>query len=117
MIKSLFISLLLTLIIEIFISYILGIRGKKDIKVVICANICTNPVVVYIANLTALFGTEMLYGIIVIILEILAVVVETFIFKKYLKFDKINPWKISLLNNVISFSSGLIIYFVFYGGM
>ena len=50
MIISMIISLLLTIVIEIGISFIIGIRGKEDLKVVFWVNVLTNPVVVYIAN-------------------------------------------------------------------
>ena len=50
MIRSLIVSLALTLIIELTVSIIFGIRKKDDIKVVILANVFTNPIVVYISN-------------------------------------------------------------------
>ena len=110
MIKSLVISLFLTLIIEITICIILGIRKKEDIKVVICANICTNPIVVYIANcIIILNGFNIMYWTIVAILEISAVIVEAIIYKKCLKFNKYNPFIISLICNIISFGIGLLI--------
>ena len=84
MIISLIISLILTLIIELIISIILGIREKEDIGVVICANICTNPVVVFIANCVTLLNNLVIYNIIVIILEILAIIIEFILYKNYL---------------------------------
>ena len=71
MITSLLKSLTKTLIIELIISIILGIKNKDDIKVVICANIITNPVIVYITNCIMLFNNMILYFYIVIILEII----------------------------------------------
>lgn len=112
MIESLIISLLLTLIIEITLSYLIGIRSKEDIKVVICANVCTNPVVVYIANCIILLNNVKLYILTVTILEISAVIVEFIIYKKNLKFNKIQPFAISILNNVISFGLGIIISYI-----
>lgn len=112
MIESLIVSLFLTLVIELTVSIIIGIREKYDIKVVICANVCTNPVVVYIANLIILLNNIKLYILAVAILEISAVIVEFLIFKKYLKFNKISPFLISLLNNVISFGLGLVISYI-----
>ena len=104
MISSLIISLILTLIIELIVSIILGIRTKKDIIVVICANICTNPVVVYIANIIIYFCNLKIYYSVIIILEVLAVTIEALIYKKYLKFNKFkNRFCFSLINNVLSF--------------
>ena len=112
MILSLLISLFLTIMIELIASFIIGIRDKDDIKVVILVNICTNPIVVYIANCLMLFTNDFIYNIGVAILEILVVMVEFVLYKKYLKFDKVSPFAISLINNVISFSIGVIINYI-----
>lgn len=112
MILSLLISLFLTIIIELTVSFIIGIRDKDDMKVVILVNICTNPIVVYIANCLMLFTNDFIYNIGVAILEILVVMVEFVLYKKYLKFDKVSPFAISLINNVISFSIGVIINYI-----
>lgn len=112
MILSLLISLFLTIIIELTVSFIIGIRNKDDIKVVILVNICTNLIVVYIANCLMLFTNDFIYNIGVAILEILVVIVEFVLYKKYLKFDKLSPFAISLINNVISFSIGVIINYI-----
>ena len=45
MIESLIISLILTLIIEIIVALILGVK-KSEFLVIICANVCTNPIIV-----------------------------------------------------------------------
>lgn len=72
MIKSLIISLFLTIIIELITSFLLGV--KKNTKIIICANICTNPIVVYISNCILIFKNEVLYFSVVILLEILAII-------------------------------------------
>ena len=106
---SLLKSLSKTLIIELIISIILGIKNKDDIKVVICANIITNPVIVYITNCILMFNNKEVYFYSVIILEIIVFIVEYIIYKKYIRFDKISPIFISLINNVLSFGIGVII--------
>ena len=112
MILSLIISLILTLIIELIISLLVGIRGKRNIIVVICANICTNPVVVYISNIVQLFNNETIYFSIILVLEILVVIVEYFIYKKYLDYNKTSKLLVSLLCNATSFEIGLIMTYV-----
>ena len=109
MILSLVISLGLTIIIELLISFIIGIRNSEDIKVVLWANVLTNPIVVYTANCIKLLNNNLIYNIIVIIMEIMAVIVEYVVFKKYLKFRKKSPIFISSVNNIISFVLGIII--------
>lgn len=108
MIFSLVISLFLTISIELIVSLIIGIRGKENIKIVVLANTVTNPVVVFATIMLKLFFYNYIY-IGVIILEILAVLVEFVLYTKYLKFDKFSPYTISIINNVISFSIGIII--------
>lgn len=108
MIGNLIISLILTIIIELGISLILGIRKKCDIYVVILVNICTNPIVVYIANCLKLLN-NMVYNIVIVILEIMVVIVEFELYKRYLKAYKKSPLALSIINNTLSFGIGLII--------
>ena len=107
MIRSLIVSLTLTLIIELTVSVILGIREKEDIKIVFLANVFTNPIVVYISNCVLYFRLFNIYFIVVAILEIFALVAEFWIYKKHLKYNKISPFKLSLIANCCSFGIGL----------
>ena len=109
MIISLIVSLLLTIIIEISISFIIGIREKEDLKVVFWTHVLTNPVVVYIANCVKLLNNNVIYNIIVFIMEVLVIIVEFSIYKKFLDYKKKSPLLISSINNIISFSLGIII--------
>ncbi len=112
MIQSLVMSLFLTLVIELSIALIIGIKERNDIKVVICANVCTNPVVVFIVNLVYYFDALKYLGIVTAVLEISAFITEALIYKKYLKYDKITPFAISFLCNLISYGTGVILDFM-----
>ena len=109
MIYSLIISLFLTIILELFSSLILGIRSKNDILVCILVNTFTNPLVVFIANLIIIYGNPTLYNIVITLLEISVVFVEFKLYKDCLKEYKKSPFVLSLINNVFSYSMGLII--------
>lgn len=111
MIKSLALSLILTIALEILISYILGIRNKDDFKIVILVNIDTNPIVVFLSNIVQLINNTLVYYCSVLILEIGAIVIEALLYKKYLK-ENINPVRLSIYSNVFSFCIGIIILFV-----
>ena len=113
MIKSLIISLILTLVIEIIVSKILGIREKDDFIIIICANIITNPIVVFIANCLVIFENDIVYNIVVIIMEIIVVFVEGVIFKKALNYKDKKPLLISFINNATSFLLGLVLSILF----
>lgn len=97
-----------TIVIELIMSLLLGMRNKKDILNVILVNIMTNPLVVSILmyiTYNRLFNTT----ISIIILEILVILTEGFTYKKVLTFDKINPYVLSLILNISSyFISGLL---------
>ncbi len=99
------ICLISTIVIELIMSLLLGIRNKKDILNVILVNIMTNPLVVSILmyiTYNRLFNTT----ISIIILEILVILTEGFTYKKVLTFDKINPYVLSLILNISSYFIG-----------
>lgn len=94
-----------TIVIELIMSLLLGIRNKKDILNVILVNIMTNPLVVSILiyiTYNRLFNTT----ISIIILETLVILTEGFVYKKLLTFDKINPYVLSLILNISSYFIG-----------
>lgn len=109
MILSLIVSLCLTLIIELTLSFLLGIKNKEDIKVVIWANIFTNPMIVYLANCIKLLNNDLIYNILVLVMKIIVVIAEFIIYKKYLDYKEKSPLLISIINNTISFLLGIVI--------
>lgn len=99
--------LLITIIIEVLISILLGLR-KKDILNVILVNIVTNPLVV---SIPVLINIE--YGLFerhisLVILEVFALLFEFIIYKKYLN-NKFKPFLLSLILNFSSYFVGEII--------
>lgn len=102
-----------TIVIELIMSLLLGIRNKKDILNVILVNIMTNPLVVSILmyiTYNRLFNIT----ISIIILEILVVLTEGFTYKKVLTFDKINPYVLSLILNISSYFIGELLNNIIY---
>lgn len=102
-----------TIVIELIMSLLLGIRSKKDILNVILVNIMTNPLVVSILmyiTYNRLFNTT----ISIIILEILVILTEGFTYKKVLTFDKINPYVLSLILNISSYFIGRVLNNIIY---
>lgn len=106
---SMIISLVMTIVTEVIIGICIKIRNKEDIKVIIFANILTNPVVVFCTNLIFTFGSQCAHIITVIIFEIFAVTIEYKIYKEFLKFKEKSPLYISIVSNMLSFFIGLII--------
>ncbi len=107
--KYMLICLSLTIVIECIIAFIIGIR-KKDLVIVLLVNILTNPLVVSISS-----SIDFKYGIkyknySMIILEILVLIIEGLIYKKNLDYKKINPFLISLILNASSYLFGFILW-------
>ena len=102
-------SLMCTIIIELLIAIILGIKNKKDILNVILVNIITNPLVAVIPVYFNFFYSLKMRNTVLIILEILTLIFEGDIYKKYLNYKKINPFLISLILNCSSYFIGELI--------
>ena len=106
-------SLLLTVFLEIIFSVIFGLR-KKDLLNVLLVNILTNPLINCIHPLVLFEYGKKAQIICLIILEILVLFFEGLIYKKTLKYNKLNGLLLSLILNFISFTLGAVLnYFIF----
>lgn len=106
-------SLICTIIIELLIGLLLGIRNKKDILLIILVNIFTNLLVTSISfTINYYFGINF-KNIVLLLLEVFAFISEAIIYKNYFNFNKINPYVVSLILNVSSFTLGLLINYSF----
>ena len=101
--------LICTIIIELFVGYILKVRNKKDQLNIILANIITNPIVVSVPVLMLVYYGYNFAIITLIILEIITVITEGYIYKKVLNYKSINPYLISLILNISSYLIGELI--------
>ena len=111
--KVMLICLGCTVIIECGVALILGYR-KKDLLNVLLVNFLTNPIV---SSVPVFFNYH--YGlkarnIVLLILEILTLFVEGFIYVKVLKRRKINGFILSLILNLSSYLLGLVINSIIY---
>ena len=82
---------------------------EKVLVPVFLANLLTNPLVVYLYNLSAI----LLYDkkdIILFILEAIVVFVEARAYKKMLKLSRKKAFSISFLANVVAYLTGLLIF-------
>ena len=100
------ICLVMTILIEVSFAWILKVKNKKDFVNIILVNVITNPIVVIIPIfLDYHYGLDA-RNISLIILEILTVIVEGYIYKKTLSYKKINPYFLSLILNILSYFIG-----------
>ena len=101
------VSLLLTIIIELVVAVMVGIRNQDDIRLVVLVNVLTNPVVVltyYLLTNHTVWNT--IY--IILVLEVAAVFVEGFCYQKCSKKIR-HPYLLSFGLNGISYLIGKLI--------
>lgn len=106
--KYMLLCLSITIAVEMLCSIFLGLR-KKDLVNVLLANILTNPLVVVIPIAVLFYYNRIASYISLFILEVLTVIVEGIIYKKYLNNRKINAFVLALILNVLSFLVGLVV--------
>lgn len=107
MLKSLILSLGLTLLLEGGTSLVIGLR-RRDLLVVALVNTVTNPLVVLTLNLCLLGGIAPPWYL-VAALELGAVAAEGFLYRSCLSQNKYDPFLLSILLNAISFTGGLLL--------
>lgn len=106
------VCLVSTIVIEILVSFFIGVRDKKDVFNVLLVNVLTNPLVVSISYLVNLRYGLFRKNIVLIFLELFAFLIEGFIYKRVLEYKKINGYLVSLILNIISYSLGIVINIV-----
>ena len=105
-------TLIGTVIIEVVFALLLGVRDKKDIMNIILANIMTNPfLVIFSFMIKAKHGDQVYYPVL-FFMEILAVLSEGYIYRKYLEYKRIRPFLLSLILNLLSYTIGLLIIYM-----
>lgn len=106
----LFLNLSMTIILELVLSVFLRVK-KKDLIYVVLVNILTNPLLNTLSVFSFLKFHYQSFVITILVLEIVVVLIEGFIYKKVVEFKKINPFQLSFILNLFSFIIGLIISF------
>lgn len=108
-IRSMLVSLLLTIVLELAFALIWGVRQRRDLIVNVLCNTFTNPVVCsvyyYCYFVLSLSGAGRI--IVLILLEISAVLTEWLIYKKTIDIKR--PMLFSLGANGFSYFTGLLI--------
>ena len=102
-------SLLITIIIELLMSWLLKIRDKKDILNILLVNVFTNLLLNAIIIYINIFYGIRERNISLIIFEIFIVFIEGFVYSKVLKYKRINFYLLSLILNISSYIIGEII--------
>jgi hypothetical protein len=105
--------LLLTVVVESLLGYLLGIKDKKELEIVILINIVTNALlnafVIYMDNFQIVYSAAT-RRYFVPILEILVIYIEGAVYRRMLPKKKINPFILSFILNACSYLLGLFIF-------
>jgi hypothetical protein len=102
MVNRIILSLGLTLLIELTISIVLGIRGKDLLKITFI-NVLTNvPLNIIVLLLYSVMNNNIVFYGIVPVLEIIVILVEGTYFKKLNK-SILSPYKLAILLNGFSY--------------
>lgn len=105
------ISLILTLIIELLVTFIMGVRSKKGVKLIVLINILTNPVAVllcWLADLYVPFGWE---PVVFILVELAVVYVEAKLLSLFANINEFrikHPVRLAIAANLISCLIGIV---------
>ena len=102
---TLLLALLLTEAIEIPVCLLFGLR-KKELLVVLLANLLTNPAV-NVLYLLATLCTPLPRVLVIAVLEVSAVVTEWLIYRSLTEAK--HPFRMSLAANAVSYGVGLLL--------
>lgn len=103
-------NLFITLIVEVPLAFLLGVRKRKDIETVVFTNAVSNPAVVTVFLI--LLRCHIISGIRniwVLLLEAAAVTGEGAVYRRFLSKGRLNPFLLSFLVNAVSFAVGAVL--------
>lgn len=114
MVKTFAVCLGMSILLEMGVALLAGIRGRKNLLIVALVQIMTNPLAV-LAMLWCMFNLRWHHAAYELSIECVVVIVEWLIYKKFLTSLK-RPFVFSLAANYFSYSFGIVLnyYGVYY---
>ena len=103
-----FVSLGLTLLVEVPVAYCWGLRSRHDLTVAVLVNVLTNPAVVLLNGLLSAAP----WWAVQLPLEAAAIAVEGFCYRHCGENIR-RPYLLSLCANCISYGAGLVLNVIF----
>ena len=103
------VNLAITVVVEATVIWLLFRKGTFVYYSFLC-NLLTNPALNLLLLIAVNFLGMKYYYAILVPLEIIVVLVETYVYRLLCKFSTKKAFSVSLLANVISFGVGLVIY-------
>lgn len=108
MLKSLITSLALTVILELSLARLLGLRDPRDFLLILLVNVVTNPLVGLIFDLWFFQQHSLPPWYLIAPVELTVVLVEGLLYRGRLHFEQWNPFVLSLMLNLISYTGGIV---------
>jgi hypothetical protein len=102
-------ALFLTVVVETGIALLFGLRSRKEVTVVACINLITNPVLNCLLLVLA-YVNQKPDLLLLLILEACVVVIEWMMLRRYLRLNGRTMGILSLTMNTASFLAGLLIF-------
>ena len=110
LINNLIISIISTVFIEYMVIKVFFLKKERIIHSVILANLLTNPIIVYIYNVAFIIGISInIIFILIVLLEIVAIFIESCVYKKMLILENRKNIIISMVANLVAVILGIII--------
>ncbi len=104
-------SLLLTLLVEGAVAFLWGLRGRKNLLIVLLVNILTNPVAVLVYWLYQIYAGEHSLPV-QILIELVVVTVEAYVYRSFAEDDRFQiprPIRLAIVANVFSWGMGRLV--------
>ncbi len=96
-----------TVLLEVLTGFLLGLRGKKELLLVVLVNVLTNPLLHLLAGgVYVLAGREWMRIAIYAVLEPLVILAEGWIYQFGLKVS--HPYCMSFIMNLVSITGGVV---------
>ena len=99
--------LVMTILLEMAFALFVGIRGRKNLLIVLLVQVLTNPCAVF-GMVWFMSRTNVHYVVYELLIESLVVIVEWLIYRKMIK-DLKRPLAFSLAANYFSYSFGIVL--------
>jgi len=103
-------ALILTLVIEVSVAWLFGLRTKKEFWTVILINVITNPLLNYLITVNGYFHLVSQTNAFILCLEVVIVLVEWRLLVWVLRQSVKKMLVLSVVMNAASYLAGLLIF-------
>ena len=104
------IALALTVVIEIGIAWLLGLRSKTEIGTILLINVITNPALNYLMLVNTSFHLISRTSLLLLFLEAIVVLAEWLLLRYVLRHSLKRTLALSVAMNACSYAAGLLIF-------